>query len=78
MDDDTEVEIVPEDYPWAQDADERRRSFVFESMASPEIDGGILLKNMDAIVQWLKTGALPAEQAPQRQRRLSAVAKDGD
>lgn len=69
----TEPEVEPEfeidldrEYPWAADGDELRRTFVFEIMGTPEIDGDILVKNMDAVAQWLKTGVVPGAKSPPR------------
>lgn len=65
MGDELEIEVLPEEdesdqlYPWAQDDAERRRAFVFEFYRDPEIEVGILLKNMDLIERWLKSGELP-------------------
>ena len=62
MNEDSPIELVPEKeeaYPWAADDDERRRCFVFEFMASPDLDIKILLANMDAALQWLKSAKLP-------------------
>lgn len=61
-----EAEVVPEDYSWAADEDEQRRCFVFEYMASPDIDANILLQNMEMCVQWLKLGVLPSVQDKKR------------
>jgi hypothetical protein len=61
--DEIEVEVVPEkpddSYPWCTDDDERRRTFVAEIMANSEIDGRILVENMDTLYKWLKDGLLP-------------------
>ena len=60
---DSAVELVPEKeeaYPWAADDDERRRCFVFEYMSSPDIDGKVLIGNMDGMLVWLKTGKIPS------------------
>ena len=63
INEDSPVELVPEKeetYPWAADDDERRRSFVFEFMANSDIDGKLLIGNMDGVLQWLQSGKLPS------------------
>lgn len=57
---------IDHEYPWAADGDELRRTFVFEIMGTPEIDGAILVENMDAVAQWLKTGTVPGVKSPPR------------
>ena len=61
--DEIEAEIVqektPDSYPWCgENNDERRRSFIAEIMANSEIDGRILVANMDAVYKWVKDGAI--------------------
>jgi hypothetical protein len=47
---------------WTEDPDEKRRAFVVNQMASPEIDGATMVKNMHAVCEWLKSGVLPDER----------------
>ena len=50
---------------WTSDVDEKRRAFVVNQMANADIDGEQLVKNMHAVCEWLKAGALPqAETKP--------------
>ena len=44
---------------WSADPDEHRRVFVFDRMANSDIDGKILVENMNHVSQWLKDGSLP-------------------
>ena len=63
--DDLEVDFYPDSEKtctWSSDPDEHRRAFVFFHLSSPDIDGKILVKNMELVCQWLKTGATPDEQ----------------
>lgn len=64
MDESTEVEVVPEQelYPWAKDDDEKRRAFIFEFYANADIDGPTLVRNMDLVAKWLKSGEIPTEK----------------
>ena len=67
--DEVEAEIVQakeEEFPWAADDDEKRRSFVFVQMSDSsgslsiaEIDGKILVENMEHITKWLKEAIVP-------------------
>jgi len=50
-------------YAWTTDRDEWRRAFVLELICSAEIDGGVLVKNLGAVTDWLKTGTVPAALA---------------
>ena len=45
---------------WTNDVDEKRRAFVVNQMAYAEVDGKILVENMHAVYEWLRTGVLPA------------------
>lgn len=53
--DDAEYEICP----WSKDPDEHRRAFIIREMASADIDGAIMVSNMDAVYRWLRDGSLP-------------------
>lgn len=46
---------------WTSDVDEKRRAFVVSQMANSDVEGKILVENMHAVCEWLKTGALPAQ-----------------
>lgn len=67
-DSEIEAEIVPEEkkeeeFPWAMDDEERCRSFVYVQMTdggdASQIDGKILVENMDMIYKWIRSGELP-------------------
>ena len=45
----------PEAYFWAE-GDEIRRAFIIDVMADADIDGKVLVDNMDAVFHWLKSG----------------------
>jgi hypothetical protein len=61
-----------EDYPWAADAEERCRTFVFDRIGSPDIDGAVLVDNMDRVYQWVRFGKkLPKKPS------LKTVEKEG-
>lgn len=72
------AEIIPEaskedDFPWAVDDDERRRAFVFvqltESAEAVQVEGKILVQNMECIWRWLRDGTVPGEKTT----KLSAL-----
>ncbi len=55
LEDEPEYEICP----WSKDPDEHRRAFIIREMASADIDGAIMVSNMDAVYRWLRDCALP-------------------
>jgi len=70
-----DIEIVDDDAPaplctWTKNADEHRRAFVVRLMADSSVDGNILVKNMDAVCQWLKMGTIPSLTKP---KKLTAI-----
>jgi hypothetical protein len=44
---------------WTNDVDEKRRAFVVSQMAQADIEGPVLVKNMHAVAEWLKSGQIP-------------------
>lgn len=57
-----EAEIVPEvlpKLPWASDDDEMRRAYIVQEMATPDVDGKILVQNMELVFRWMKNGIVP-------------------
>ena len=71
-----ECEVVPEEeppYPWTQDPEEMRRCFIFEHMASSEVDGKILVQNMEMVFRWIISGTIPSEKTASK---LKAVPKE--
>jgi hypothetical protein len=44
---------------WTSDVDEKRRAFVVSQMANCDVDGKILVQNMHAVCEWLKSGKVP-------------------
>ena len=60
--DDFDIDFIPDSPPqfyWTRDQDEIRRSFIFDKLSDPSIDGRILVENMDLIFRWLTKGELP-------------------
>lgn len=43
-------------WPWTADIQEARRCFILDKLASPEIQGALLVENMAAVEKWLITG----------------------
>jgi hypothetical protein len=60
-----EAEIVddtPEDrFPWAVDDEERCRSFIAEVMANADIDGKVMVWNMELVYLWVRSHVVPPE-----------------
>jgi hypothetical protein len=63
-----DIEIAPPEYPWTEDPDEWRRCFVLAHMGNADIHGPVLIENMQAVVEWLQSGKLPAV-APRKPAR---------
>ena len=55
------IEVVEPEYPAGQDIDEQRRAFVMSHMADPDIDGRVLVSNMDQVYRWLKSGEVESK-----------------
>jgi hypothetical protein len=68
-DDAAEIEIGPQEYPWTEDPDEWRRCFVLAHMGNADIHGPVLIENMQAVVDWLKTGKLSAQLPAKKSAR---------
>ncbi len=43
----------PDAYFWCEDKDEIRRAFIIDVMADADIDGRVLVSNMQAVFEWL-------------------------
>lgn len=66
--DEQELVITDAPYPWAKDADEERRCWIFERLADSEIAGNILVENMQKVNAWIKDETVPTEEPPKRNR----------
>ena len=68
-----EAEFFPDESKilctWSDDKEEHRRVFIFDRIADSQISGNILVDNMEAICQWLKSGAVTTKKAMLRQVR---------
>ncbi len=51
-----EPDFLNMEHSWAKSVDEKRRAFVFDRMVNPELDGHILVQNMEMVDRWLKSG----------------------
>ncbi len=52
-----ELDVVVEiEYPAGQEIDEQRRAYIIGQMACADIDGKVLVHNMDQVYRWLKSG----------------------
>lgn len=77
-----EVEIVPDimpgknDYPFVQGDDAKLRAFVFDSMCSADIEGAMMIKNMQRCFDWIKTGVVHVEEPRTRKAHLKEVPKE--
>lgn len=64
----TEAIVAEDPYPWAKDADEERRCWIFERMANSEISGNILVENMQRVNAWIKDETVPAAEPVKKNR----------
>lgn len=64
----TEAVIAEDPYPWAKDADEERRCWIFERMANSEISGNILVENMQKVNAWIRDEAVPTAEPVKKSR----------
>jgi hypothetical protein len=71
--DDDAFDLVEEKYFWTNEPDEQRRCFIIEHMANADIDGPTLVRNMDAVFQWLKAGRVPPESGKPTHQKFKAV-----
>ena len=65
-----EVEMVTLPYPFIEDDDAKLRCFIAENYMNPEIDGIILIENMQRIEKWIKTGEVPQREKPRSKPTL--------
>jgi hypothetical protein len=76
-DNETSLQIFDDDRrlcTWSDDPDEHRRAFIIDIMANAEIEGQILVANMDAVFKWLKDGTVPTKS---RSLKIAAKKDDG-
>ena len=67
MADDNPADILdtePAPFEFCKSDDELRRAWIFGLLATPDIDGKVLVENMSRVESWLKTGAVEKERAP--------------
>jgi hypothetical protein len=57
--------------------DEDRRWLIVEHMANSDIDGRILVQNMDMVYRWMKDGVVPAAEPVRRPVRAKIEASNG-
>lgn len=56
-----ELELVELPYPFVESDEQKLRCFIAEHYLNAEIDGTILIENMDRIFSWVKDGKIPAK-----------------
>ena len=67
-------DVEPLPYPFVEDDDQKLRCFIAEHYLNAEIDGTILIENMNSIFAWIKDGKAPARSKTKPQ--LHAVKPD--
>jgi hypothetical protein len=66
-------DLVDEKTFWSNDPDELLRCFIIEHMANANIDSPTLVRNLDAVFQWLKARRVPPESGKPSHQKLKAV-----
>lgn len=61
QDQDVAVEFVELPYPFLETNNAKLRCFIAEHYLNPEIDGAILIENMEHIYQWILKGKTVAK-----------------
>ncbi len=51
-------ELIDGKYDFVKD-DVQLRAFIAETMANADVDGGILVGNMERVFKWVKAGTVP-------------------
>ena len=59
---------------WTSDVDEKRRAFVVSQMVDGDVDGKVMVTNMHAVCEWLKTGTLSESSEAKPYRPFKPVA----
>ena len=72
---DTELEVVPDrdEFYFCDTPDQKLRAFIASYMANAEIDGRILVENMEKVFVWVKDGTVPKAE---KLRRPKVVEKE--
>src|SRR5437870_5163168 len=77
------IEFIPEEeaeeqgwahpeFRWTSDPDEHRRAFIFSHMGNADIEAHTLVRSMQAVFEWLKSGTVP-RQSVKRKTPLTIV-----
>ena len=62
-----EVEAA-EELAFLHHDDQKLRAYVLSQMASADIDGRILVENMNLVTEWIKDGTMPAKAGSKNAR----------
>ena len=62
-----EVEAA-EELAFLHQDDQKLRAYVLSQMASADIDGRILVENMNLVTEWIKDGTMPAKAGSKNAR----------
>lgn len=58
-------------YEFVETNDQRLRCFIVETMASADIDGRVLVENMDHAFKWIKEGVVPTQPVTSKTKRIA-------
>jgi hypothetical protein len=61
-------------YFWTDDQDEIRRAFILDVMADADIDGKVLVSNMQQVFDWLKGNS--CHSSPKRSKGGATAPQD--
>lgn len=69
-----ELPEPPEDkYPFVATHEQGLRCFIFEMMADADIDGKILVENMNYVYEWINEGTVPVSASQPLKKLKSAT-----
>lgn len=74
-DDEEEVPPFTPICTWSDNEDEHRRAFIISHMGNSEIEGKVLVDNMQRVFEWLKLGAVPKAKE-QKKATISRIDND--
>ena len=59
---DPEVEVVTFPFPFVETDEQKLRCFIAKYYLNAEIDGAIIIENMERIYSWVMEGKVPAKR----------------
>lgn len=69
------IEPFKDDYPFAEDDDQKLKCFLIDGFVQADYEGKVMLETLDMLYKWVKTGEKPTEKpvTEHTKSRLRAV-----